>query len=110
MSAQLEFTETGMQVKFPPVIQAMAGERVKISGFMMPLDPDLKQKHFLIASNPPSCFFHIPGGPAGSVEVLATEGIEVSWNPIVIEGLFEPLEQSDYGVVYRLSDAILVND
>ncbi len=109
MQAQLEYDEMVLRAKFSPEVQAQAGKTVKLSGFMMPLDPDLKQKHFLLTSNPPSCFFHIPGGPAGSVEVLADEGIEVSWNPIVIEGRFEPQASSDIGVVYRLLDARLVN-
>ena len=108
MSAQLEYTEKGMVASFPSEIQQQAGKTVKISGFMMPLQPELEQSHFLLTSNPPSCFFHIPGGPAGSVEVVAAEGVEVSWSPIVIEGTFEPLETSEVGVVYRLVDAKLV--
>ena len=107
LSAKLEYTDKGMVVEFPQSIKDRAGETVKISGFMMPLEPDLKQRHFLITSNPPSCFFHVPGGPAGSVEVVAPEGISTSWDPIVLEGKFEPLEQHEYGVVYRLVDARL---
>ena len=108
MSAKLDYSEAGLTATFPQSIQAMAGETVKISGFMMPLQPDLKQTHFLLTSNPPSCFFHIPGGPAGSVEVVAAEGIEVSWDPVVLEGTFEPQESSNIGVVYRLVDAKVV--
>lgn len=108
MSAKLDYSEAGLTATFPQSIQAMAGETVKISGFMMPLQPDLKQTHFLLTSNPPSCFFHIPGGPAGSVEVVAAEGIEVSWDPVVLEGKFEPQESSNIGVVYRLVDAKVV--
>ena len=108
MSAKLEYTESSIVVNFPQSIKNRAGETVKVSGFMMPLQPDLKQSHFLLTSNPPSCFFHIPGGPAGSIEVLAEEGIEVSWDPVVLEGTFEPLESSDMGVVYRLLNAKVV--
>lgn len=79
-----------------------------LTGFMMPLDPNMQQKHFLLTSNPPSCFFHVPGGPTGAVETLAPDGVEVSWNPIVLEGRFEPQETSEIGVVYRLVDARLV--
>ncbi len=108
MQAQLEYKDMKLVATFPPDIKKLAGQRVKLSGFMMPLDPDLKQRRFLLTSNPPSCFFHVPGGPAGSVDVMAAEGIEVSWNPIVIEGRFEPQETSDIGVVYQLFDAKLV--
>ena len=108
MQAQLEYKDMNLVASFPENIKSRAGDTVKISGFMMPLEPDFKQKHFLLTSNPPSCFFHVPGGPAGSVEVLAAEGIEVSWDPVVIEGRFEPQETSELGVVYRLHDARLV--
>ena len=82
-----------------------ANTTVKLSGFIMPLDPDIEQRHFLLTSNPPSCFFHIPGGPAGAVEVFASEGIEATWNPVVIEGRLETLDTGEYGVIYRLQDA-----
>ena len=109
MQARLQYKDRKLVATFPDSISAKAGQVVKLSGFMMPLEPTLMQKHFLLTSNPPSCFFHIPGGPAGSVEVVALEGIEVStWDPIVIEGRFEPQSSSDIGVVYRLLDAKLV--
>ncbi len=108
MQARLEYKDMSLVATFPESIQKKAGETVKLTGFMMPLEPEMTQKHFLLTSNPPSCFFHVPGGPAGSVEVLAPEGVEVSWNPIVLEGRFEPQETSDIGVVYRLLDARIV--
>ena len=108
LEVQLEYKDRVLYADFSKRVRERAGEVVKLSGFMMPLDPDIKQKRFILTSNPPSCFFHIPGGPAGSVEVFAPEGIEVAWNPIVIEGRFEPQETSDIGVVYRLLDARLV--
>lgn len=74
----------------------------------MPLDPDLKQHRFLLTSNPPSCFFHIPGGPAGALEVVSRTGIEASWDPILIEGRFETLQTDEYGVIYRLHDATVL--
>ena len=108
LQARLEYKDMGYVASFPESITSKAGKTVKLSGFMMPLEPEMKQKRFLLTSNPPSCFFHVPGGPAGSVEVLADEGVEVSWNPIVLEGRFEPQETSEFGVVYRLHDARLV--
>ncbi len=108
MQARVRYEEMMLVADFPEAVAERAGQTVKLSGFMMPLEPDLKQFRFLLTSNPPSCFFHVPGGPAGAVEVLANEGIEVSWNPVVLEGRFEPQRQSEIGVVYRLLDARLV--
>jgi len=108
MNANVQYTETGLAAEFPDVVQKRAGETVKLSGFMMPLEPELKQSRFLLTSNPPGCFFHLPGGPAGAVEVFVKEGLEVSWEPVVLEGRFEPLSSSEVGVVYQLHDARLV--
>lgn len=108
MQARIEYQATSLVATFPESIEQRKGEVVKLTGFMMPLDPNMQQKHFLLTSNPPSCFFHVPGGPAGAVEILAPDGVEVSWNPIVLEGRFEPQETSEIGVVYRLVDARLV--
>ena len=107
MRARVRYQDMTLFADFPPEVAALAGRTVKVWGFMMPLEPDLKQSRFLLTSNPPSCFFHIPGGPAGTVEVFAPDGIEVSWEPVVLEGRFEPQEASETGVVYRLHDARL---
>lgn len=105
MKARLHFKLDGVEASFPPAIAAHDRKVVKLVGFMMPLDPEEKQKHFLLTSNPPSCFFHIPGGPAGAVEVFADKGIKASWDPIILEGRFETASKSEMGVIYRLHSA-----
>lgn len=108
MQARVRYDDTGLVAEFPAAIAARAGHTVKLSGFMMPLEPDLTQRRFILASNPPSCFFHVPGGPAGAVEVFVRQGIAVTWNPVILEGRLEPQDRSEVGVVYRLRDARLV--
>ncbi|MEE4278801.1 MAG: DUF3299 domain-containing protein, partial [Halieaceae bacterium] len=106
MSARIRYPdETSIEVEFPEEVVARSGDTVKLSGFMMPLEPDVVQRRFLLTSNPPSCFFHIPGGPAGTIEVFADGGVEATWDPIVVEGRFETLHTREYGVIYRLHDA-----
>lgn len=107
MSASIRYEEKFIVAEFPEAINKQAGKTVKLSGFMMPLDPEQSQKRFLLTSNPPSCFFHMPGGPAGAVEVFSEDGIEVTWDAVVLEGRFEPQHTSDVGVVYRLHEARL---
>ena len=108
--ARVRYQETMLVAEFPESITARAGQDVKLSGFMMPLESGLKQRTFLLTSNPPSCFFHLPGGPAGAVQVFAEEGIEMTWDPVVLEGRFEPQKTSTVGVVYSLHDARLIKD
>lgn len=108
MKARVRYEGEAMRVDFPAAVSAQSGKPVKLTGFMMPLEPQQKQTHFLLASNPPSCFFHVPGGPAGAVEVFAPKGIESSWDPLVLEGRFETVRRSEMGVIYRLRDARIV--
>ena len=106
MQAQVRYEDMTLFAEIPPAVSERSGDTVKLSGFMMPLEAGLKQEWFLLTTHPPGCFFHVPGGPSGAVEVFAAEGIEVSWNPIVLEGRFEALEESD-SAVYQLHDARL---
>ncbi len=108
MKARVRYETDAATAEFPEAIQAQSGKTIRLAGFMMPLEADSKQKHFLLTSNPPSCFFHIPGGPAGAVEVYSEGGVEVSWDPVVLEGRFEALPRSDVGVIYRMTQAKLV--
>ncbi|MGB1557864.1 MAG: DUF3299 domain-containing protein [Oceanococcaceae bacterium] len=104
--AKVRWSEDGsVRSEIPAGVKKHHGQRVKLAGFMLPLEPERKQKRFLLTSNPPSCFFHIPGGPAGAIEVLTDTGIEASWDLLVVEGIFESLSHSPEGVVYRLRDA-----
>lgn len=105
MQAKLKFNEDSVEAQFTPAIAAQNGKTVKLVGFMMPLDASERQQHFLLTSNPPSCFFHVPGGPAGAVEVFAAQGIKADFDPIVLEGRLQTLAKSELGVVYRLRDA-----
>ena len=107
MQARVRYEDMMLHAELPAAVTELSGTMVRISGFMMPLETGMKQSWFLLTTHPPSCFFHAPGGPSGTVEVFAEEGIKVSWNPIVLEGRFEALEKSDGGV-YRLHDARIV--
>ena len=109
MRARVDFVDGEMTVDFPKEVQVQDGETVKVSGFIMPLDPGLKQTHFLLTSSPPNCFFHIPGGPAGVIEVFSEDGIEATWDPVVIEGEFELVKASTTGVIYQLKQADVVD-
>lgn len=108
MQAQVRFDDMTLFADFPEQVTERSGDTVKMTGFMMPLEAGMKQNWFILTTHPPGCFFHVPGGPSGAVEVFSEEGIRVSWDPIVLEGRFEALEKSD-SAVYRLHDARIVN-
>ena len=81
----------------------------RIQGFMMPLEPGEKQKHFLLSSVPMTCGFCVPGGPESMVEVKTRTPVKYSMEPVVVEGRFLVLLDDPHGLYYRVTDAVSVN-
>jgi uncharacterized protein len=80
----------------------------KIQGFMMPLEPGERQRHFLLTSVPLTCSFCLPGGPESMVEVRTKTPVQYSLEPVVVEGKFQVLADDPYGLYYRVTDAVAV--
>ena len=93
---------------FPAPVLALNQKSQRIQGFMMPLEPGEKQKHFLLSSVPLTCSFCVPGGPESMVEVKTKTPIKYSLEPVVVEGQFSVLKDDPYGLYYRINDATLV--
>ena len=93
---------------FPATVLALNQKTQRVQGFMMPLDPGEKQKHFLLSSVPLTCAFCVPGGPESMVEVKTKVPVKYSIEPVVVEGRFAVLKDDPYGLYYRISDAMPV--
>ena len=93
---------------FPASVVALNQRTQRIQGFMMPLEPGEKQKHFLLTSVPMSCGFCVPGGPESMVEVKTKTPIKYSLDIVVVEGKFAVLNDDPYGLYYRITDAVSV--
>jgi uncharacterized protein len=78
----------------------------RIQGFMMPLEPGERQKHFLLTSVPMTCGFCVPGGPESMVEVKTKTPVKYTLEPVVVEGKFAVLNDDPYGLYYRIVDAV----
>lgn len=93
---------------FPAPVVALNGKTQRIQGFMMPLDPGEKQKHFLLSAVPLTCAFCIPGGPESMIEVKTKTSVKYSMEPVTVEGKFAVLNNDSYGLYYRITDAVSV--
>ena len=78
----------------------------RIQGFMVPLDAGKTQKHFLLTSVPLTCSFCLPGGPESMVEVKSKTPVKYSLEPVIVEGTFAVLPDDQYGLYYRMVDAV----
>jgi hypothetical protein len=94
--------------EFNPQIRELNNQQVKLYGFMLPLDQSRMQKRFLLTAFSPHCAFCMPGGPESIVEVIADKAVEFSYEPVVIAGKMEVLENDV--VYYRLSGATAARD
>jgi hypothetical protein len=93
---------------FPPEILALDGKQQRVQGFMMPLEPGEKQTHFLLSSVPLSCSFCLPGGPESMIEVKTKTPIRYGMEPLVVQGRLAVLHDDQYGLYYRITDAVPV--
>lgn len=80
----------------------------RIQGFMMPLEPGKKQRHFLLSSVPLTCSFCLAGGPESMIEVRTKTPVEYSMEAVVVEGRFLVLNDDANGLYYRINDAVAV--
>jgi len=91
---------------FPGQLTSLNGTRVKVQGFMLPLQPGERQKHFLLSAVPTSCNFCLPAGPEGIIEVrIRGTGVKVDVDALVLEGTLQVLPSDPMGLLYRLTDA-----
>jgi hypothetical protein len=107
-SVKTKMEKNRMLPVFTPSIQALNQKNQRVQGFMMPLDPGEKQKHFLLSSVPLTCAFCVPGGPESMVEVKTKTPVKYVLEAVVVEGQFAVLHDDPYGLYYRMSDAVSV--
>jgi hypothetical protein len=91
--------------EFSKEIVALNDKEVKVQGFMMPLEPGEKQKHFLISLNPQTCAFCLPAGPEGVVEVKSNTPVKYTFEPVILSGKMSVLKDDPMGLYYRLTEA-----
>lgn len=97
-----------MVPKFTSEISALDQAEVKVQGFMMPLQPGQKQKHFLLTVTSASCPFCLPAGPEGVVEINSKTAVKFGYAPLIMSGKMTVLKRDPMGLYYRLDNATLV--
>lgn len=105
--AQVKQTKSKSRITpvFSNDVTALNDKEVKIQGFMMPLDPGPKQKHFLVSVNSATCAYCMPAGPEGVVEVQSKTPIKYTFEPVVVSGKLAVLKDHPMGLYYRLTNA-----
>jgi hypothetical protein len=91
---------------FPAQIKALAGKRIKVAGWMMPLSAGAKQKRFVLLGYPPGCPFHFHAAPNQFIEVFAETPFPTNETKVfVVSGVLELTGYDESGIFYRLRAA-----
>ncbi len=102
----IDDSKGGYSAEVPEDVKKLVGQKIKISGFMLPLESTEKFKHFLLSKRTPTCFFCPPGGPNEIIDVYADK--ETKWVEQIItyEGTFELVNNAEMGVFFKMTEAI----
>ncbi len=90
---------------FSSEVKALAGKRIKVAGYMLPLQNGAKQTHFVLLAYPPDCPFHLNPAPMQFIEVRTTAPVSVSNDVLTVEGQLSLHGDDEQGVFYRFSGA-----
>ncbi|WP_233997177.1 DUF3299 domain-containing protein [Porphyrobacter sp. HT-58-2] len=89
--------------KFTPQVKALAGKRITVAGWMMPLTAGRTQKHFVLLGYPPGCPFHFHAAPNQFIEVYADTAFPTSETRVfTVSGVLELTGYDESGIFYRL--------
>ena len=92
--------------RFTPQVKALAGKRITVAGWMMPLTAGRTQKHFVLLAYPPGCPFHFHAAPNQFIEVYADTAFPTSETRVfTVSGVLELTGYDESGIFYRLRQA-----
>lgn len=88
---------------FTPAVKRLEGKRIKVAGWMMPLDNSSQQKRFVLLGYPPGCPFHFHAAPNQFIEVFADTPFPTNETKMhVVSGVLELTGYNESGIFYRL--------
>jgi len=88
---------------FTSTVKGLEGKRIKVSGWMMPLENGSTQKHFVLLAYPPGCPFHFHAAPNQFIEVYADSAFPTNETKMfTVSGVLELTGQDESGIFYRM--------
>ncbi|WP_347303116.1 DUF3299 domain-containing protein [Croceibacterium sp. TMG7-5b_MA50] len=91
--------------RFPQPVRALGGKRIKVAGYMMPLQNSARQTHFVLLAYPPDCPFHLNPAPDQFIEIRTGAPVAVKNGVAVFEGTLVLTGQDESGVFYQMTNA-----
>jgi uncharacterized protein len=91
--------------QFPPAVQRLGNQTVKVNGYIMPLQQSDQQQHFVLMAYPPSCPFCMTAGPQYLIEVKAGRPFRFTYDAVIVQGTMRLLTRDPTGFFYRIENA-----
>lgn len=107
---QVKSVQSGSKLvtEFGADVSKLNRQEVRLQGYMLPINAGETHTNFLLTMRPPHCPFCLSLGPEYIVEVKAGAPIKHTYEPVVVAGRLDILQNDPYGLYYRLTDAKLV--
>lgn len=90
---------------FPPAVKALEGKQVTITGFMLPVEPATKFKHFILAKRTPTCPFCPPGEPNEIIDIWLDKSVAYNESLLSITGTFGFMNNQQFGMFFKMTNA-----
>jgi hypothetical protein len=106
---QVKSVQVGTKIvpAFANEIKQLDKQDVRLQGYMLPIVAGETHTHFLLTMRPPHCPFCLSIGPEYIVEVKSKGPIKHTYEPVVLAGRLNVLNDDPFGLYYRLVDAQL---
>jgi hypothetical protein len=106
---QVKSANVGSKVvpEFAPDVRKLDRQEIKLQGYLLPIVAGERHDHLLLTMRPPHCPFCLSIGPEYIVEVKFRAPIKHTYEPVIVAGRFNVLQDDPYGLYYRLTEAQL---
>lgn len=102
------YDRSGVRPQFAEGLKPLDGKKIKIRGFMFPMDQAEEQKVFLLGPFPLTCPYHYHVANNLIIEVQAQKPLAFSYDAVTLEGQLELVPKDDeYNTFYRLHGAVI---
>ncbi len=94
-----------VHAEVPPKVQALSGQQMSVSGFILPIEASPKFQHFILSRYSPQCPFCPSGTPSEMIEVMSKKPAQAGNYMVFIQGKFGVQNKVEDGLFFRIDDA-----
>ena len=95
--------------EFSTQLIALDKKAVTLKGFMVPFDQGLAQTRFLLSAEPAECPDCLSATAEQFAEVVAKTPLKYVTDAITVSGTFALVRDDSGGLLYRLTEAVMVD-